>query len=188
MNFAQLLLIAIGLSMDAFAAALCKGLGMRRLNLRHAAIIALFFGVFQAVMPLIGWFLGNQFAQYIKTFDHWIAFVLLAIIGGKMLWEAFDGGNDCATCNDSLNLKELLGLAVATSIDALAIGVSLAFLEAPIASSVVTIGVTTFVLSFIGVAVGNRFGVRYRKPAEIAGGAVLVLIGVKILVEHLMGG
>lgn len=187
MEFYQLLAIAVGLSMDAFAAALCKGLGMQKLNYKHATIISLLFGGFQALMPLIGWFLGKQFAHYITAFDHWIAFVLLGIIGGKMLWEAFED-DGCATCDDRLDVKGLLGLAVATSIDALAVGISLAFLNTPIGPSLATIGITTFVLSFLGVAVGNRFGVKYRKGAEIAGGVVLILIGVKILLEHLLGG
>ena len=176
----ELVLIGVGLSMDAFAVALCKGLGMRRINYAHAAVIALFFGVFQAVMPLIGWVLGTQFARYITSVDHWIAFALLGYIGGKMIWDALHEAPETAPCASEakLDLRELFMLAVATSIDALAVGITFAFLK-------VTIGVITFALSFAGVVVGNRFGTRFQKKAEIAGGTVLVLIGLKILLEHI---
>ena len=183
----ELALIGVGLSMDAFAVALCKGLSMRRVNYAHAAVIALFFGVFQAVMPLIGWVLGTQFARYITSVDHWIAFALLGYIGGKMIWDALHEAPETAPCagEGRLDLKELLMLAVATSIDALAVGITFAFLQVSILPAVATIGLITFALSFAGVVVGNRFGTRFQKKAEIAGGVVLVLIGLKILLEHL---
>ncbi len=188
MGFLELFLLALGLSMDAFAVALCKGLCMKRVNWKHAAIIAAFFGGFQAGMPLAGWFLGRQFAQYIESFDHWIAFVLLVVIGGKMLLEAIKEKEEeaaCVVCDAPLNYKELLLMAVATSIDALAVGVSLAFLSVQIAPSVTFIGITTFVLSFVGVAIGNRFGLKHRYKAQLAGGIVLILIAIKILADHL---
>ena len=183
----ELVLIGVGLSMDAFAVALCKGLSMRRVNYAHAAVIALFFGVFQAVMPLIGWVLGTQFARYITSVDHWIAFALLGYIGGKMIWDALHEAPETAPCagEGRLDLKELLMLAVATSIDALAVGITFAFLQVSILPAVATIGLITLSLSFAGVVVGNRFGTRFQKKAEIAGGVVLVLIGLKILLEHL---
>lgn len=208
MGFLELLLIGVGLSMDAFAVSVCKGLGMRTINYRHALVIALFFGGFQALMPLVGWALGSQFAGFVTPVDHWIAFALLAFIGGKMLWDAFhedagdDSGEDAAkgecdgpercdcegrvaACEEQLDLRELVMLAVATSIDALAVGISFAFLDIDIVAAVSIIGITTFLLSFAGVAIGNRFGARYEKGATIVGGVVLIVIGAKILVEHL---
>ena len=188
MGFVEVFLIGVGLSMDAFAVAVCKGLCMKRLDVRQALVIALLFGGFQALMPLVGWVLGRQFEAYITAVDHWIAFVLLAIIGGKMLWEAFHEDEEDAACPAEafrLDLKELTMLAVATSIDALAVGITFAFLQVDIAPSVATIGVTTFVLSAIGVAAGHFFGARFEKPASIVGGVVLILIGCKILLEHL---
>lgn len=186
MVFLELFLIAVGLSMDAFAVALCKGLNMHKLNYRHAAIIALFFGGFQALMPMIGWVLGSQFDQYISSFDHWIAFILLAFVGGKMLIEGIKNNeeDDCS-CDDRLEFKELLILAVATSIDALAVGISFAFLEVHILPASLLIGITTFSFSFAGVIIGNRFGNKFENKAEIVGGIVLILIGLKILLEHL---
>lgn len=189
MGIVELFMIGVGLSMDAFAVAICKGLGMSRINWRHAAVIALFFGGFQALMPLVGWALGTQFADLITPVDHWIAFALLAIIGGKMLYEALRGDDDEAAGasaeGERLDVKELVMLAVATSIDALAVGITFAFLGVNIVEACALIGVTTFVLSFVGVAVGNQFGARFEKPATIVGGIVLILIGVKILLEHL---
>lgn len=189
MGFVELALIAIGLSMDAFAVSVCKGLGMSKLNWKHALVIALFFGAFQGIMPVIGWALGTQFEGYITSIDHWIAFVLLAFIGAKMLWDAFHEDDECIECAEGeqarLDVKELVMLAVATSIDALAVGITFAFLRVDIVWAALTIAVTTFVLSFIGVATGNQFGSRFRKPATIAGGIVLILIGLKILLEHL---
>ena len=187
MGFVELFLIGVGLSMDAFAVSICKGLGMSRLNMRQAAVIALFFGGFQALMPLIGWALGSQLAELITPIDHWLAFALLAVVGGTMLWDAFheDDEQGGEAKDAKLDLKELLMLAIATSIDALAVGITFAFLQVAIVPSVTIIGVTTFVLSFVGVAVGHFFGARFEKPATIAGGVVLILIGVKILLEHL---
>ena len=185
MGFPELFLIAIGLSMDAFAVALCKGLAMRLLDMKQAAVIALFFGGFQAGMPLIGWLLGSAFEEYITSFDHWIAFGLLLFIGGKMIYEALRPDDDAETGSGKLDIKELFILAVATSIDALAVGITFAFLRTAIVPAVTLIGVTTFVLSVIGVILGHRFGIRYKSKAELAGGIVLVLIGAKILLEHL---
>ncbi len=187
MGIVELLLIGVGLSMDAFAVAICKGLGMSRLNVKQAAVIALFFGAFQALMPFIGWAAGSQFADMITPVDHWIAFVLLAFVGGKMLLDAIRGEDDeqAGEMDAKLDLKELLMLAIATSIDALAVGITFAFLQTDIASSVAIIGCTTFVISFAGVAIGHFFGARFEKPATIVGGVVLILIGVKILLEHL---
>ena len=185
MGFVELFLIAVGLSMDAFAVSVCKGLGMQRLNMGQAVVIALFFGGFQALMPVIGWAVGAQFAHFVSTYAHWIAFALLAFVGGKMLWDAFheDEGEDAGPFK--LELGDLLMLAIATSIDALAVGVSFAFLDVAIAPSAALIGVTTFVLSLAGVAVGHQFGSRWEKPTTIVGGIVLILIGVKVLLEGL---
>lgn len=185
MGFLELFLIAIGLSMDAFAVALCKGLNMRKINYRHAFVIALFFGGFQALMPLIGYLVGRQFEQYIVSVDHWVVFALLLFIGGKMVYEAIKGNEEEDPCSSRLNIKELLIMSIATSVDALAVGISFAFLGVSILPSISLIGVTTFLLSLLGVVVGNRFGSRYQKRAEIAGGVILILIGVKILLEHL---
>lgn len=188
MSFIELFLIAVGLSMDAFAVALCKGLNMRKINYRHGVIIALFFGGFQAAMPLLGWFLGRGFESYITGIDHWIAFLLLLFIGGKMIAEALkkEGCEECGNDeNEKLDLKELTVMAVATSIDALAVGITFAFLNISIVPAVSLIGITTFAFSFGGVIIGNKFGLKYKEKAELFGGVVLVLIGIKILVEHL---
>lgn len=187
MGFVELLLIGVGLSMDAFAVAICKGLGMSRLNMKQAAVIALFFGAFQAIMPFIGWAAGSWLADLITPIDHWVAFALLAFVGGKMLWDAFHEEDDenPDQMDAKLDLKELLMLAIATSIDALAVGITFAFLQTDIVSSVAIIGCTTFVISFAGVAVGHFFGARFERPATIVGGVVLILIGLKILLEHL---
>ncbi|MFR7404163.1 MAG: manganese efflux pump MntP family protein [Coriobacteriaceae bacterium] len=208
MGFIELFLTGVGLSMDAFAVAICKGLGMRKIRWRDALVIALFFGGFQALMPLIGWAAGSLFASTITAVDHWIAFGLLAFIGGKMLWAPTRGlrcagavrdvptprGADCddpeaARRRDrpALDYRELVMLAIATSIDALAVGITFAFLGVNIWVAITIIGVTTFVLSLVGVVVGNQFGSRFEKPATIAGGIVLILIGLKILIEHLAG-
>lgn len=188
MGIVELLLTAIALSMDAFAVSVCKGLGMRRMRYDQALVISLYFGVFQALMPLIGWLLGTSFSRYIQAFDHWIAFVLLAFLGGKMLWDVFhekeDGEQESA--ERRLDHRELFMLAIATSIDALAVGIAFACLDVNIWSSISIIGVMTLVISFAGVWIGNRFGNRFQKKAEIAGGLVLILIGVKILAEHLI--
>ena len=189
MGFIELLLTAVGLAMDAFAVSICKGLGMRKMRYGQAVVIGLYFGVFQALMPLIGWLLGTSFSRYIQAFDHWIAFVLLALIGGKMLWDVFHEDNE-ATAAQKLDAKldhrELFMLAIATSIDALAVGIAFACLDVEIWSSVSIIGIVTFVISFCGVWIGNRFGSRFEKKAGIAGGIVLIGIGVKILADHLI--
>ncbi len=189
MGLTELILVAIGLSMDAFAVAVCKGLNMRKVNYKHTFIIALFFGGFQAIMPLIGWVLGKQFEQYITSVDHWIAFGLLVLIGGKMIWEVFkedEEGCSCSgACTIKLDLKELFILAIATSIDALAVGITFAFLQVNIWMPISLIGVTTFGLSIVGVMIGNKFGERYKSKAELAGGIILIFIGLKILLEHL---
>ncbi|WP_295213954.1 manganese efflux pump MntP family protein [Ruminococcus sp.] len=189
MGFIELLLTAVGLAMDAFAVSICKGLGMRKMRYGQAVVIGLYFGVFQALMPLIGWLLGTSFSRYIQAFDHWIAFVLLALIGGKMLWDVFHE-DDEATAAQKLDAKldhrELFMLAIATSIDALAVGIAFACLDVEIWSSVSIIGIVTFVISFCGVWIGNRFGSRFEKKAGIAGGIVLIGIGVKILADHLI--
>ncbi|MEG1658731.1 MAG: manganese efflux pump MntP family protein [Oscillibacter sp.] len=187
MGLIELLLIGVGLSMDAFAVAVCQGLCMPKLHWRHAAVIALFFGGFQALMPLLGWALGSQFAGMIEGFDHWVAFILLAFIGGNMAREALLPEKETTECTVSatLDYKKLLVMAVATSIDALAVGVTFAFLSVSILPAVGIIGVITFCLSLAGVAVGNCFGARYKKRAELTGGILLILLGAKILLEHL---
>ena len=187
MGLAELVLLAIGLSMDAFAVSICKGLGMKKINLKVAVVLGLFFGGFQAGMPVIGWALGSQFLGIIGPIDHWIAFILLAFIGGKMLWEAFTEGEDEGDGKDAekIDLGEYLILAIATSIDALAVGISFAALSVDIVPAVSLIGATTFIFSVAGVAIGHTFGSRYEKPASIVGGVVLILIGLKILLEHL---
>ena len=186
--FVELFLLGVGLSMDAFAVSVCKGLGMRKLNKKQALIIGLYFGGFQALMPLIGWLLGSQFQQYITSIDHWIAFILLGFIGGKMMVEAVREWNEEETVevmDAPIDHKNMFVLAIATSIDALAVGITFAFLNVSIMEACLIIGCTTFVLSVIGVVVGNFFGTRYKRKAEIAGGVILILIGLKILLEHL---
>lgn len=190
MGFLELLLIGVGLSMDAFAVAVCQGLCMPKLNLRYAAVIALFFGGFQALMPFVGWIFGKQFESYITRFDHWIAFFLLAFLGSKMIWDVTAGKQNnemenASTQSIRLDLKELFLLAVATSIDALAVGISFAFLQVQILYAITIIGCTTFVLSAVGVLAGHTFGSRYADRAALAGGGILILIGLKILLEHL---
>lgn len=181
MGLLELFLIAIGLSMDAFAVSVCRGLKMPKLNLRQGVIIALFFGGFQAGMPLLGWLLGKQFETYITSIDHWIAFILLSIIGIKMIVEGLcdDGEGDKEEADFSI--KELLILAIATSIDALAVGITFAFLQVSIVPAVGFIGITTFVLSFIGVIIGNAFGIKYKSKAEIAGGIILIFMGLSLI-------
>lgn len=186
MGLVEFFLIAVGLSMDAFAVSVCKGLAMKKCTIPKAGIAGLWFGVFQAGMPLIGYILGVQFKDIITSIDHWIAFVLLGIIGGNMIKEAVEKEEDeCEGANESLDVKTMFALAVATSIDALAVGVTFAFLHVDIVPAVSFIGVTTFVISAIGVKIGNVFGVKYKNKAELAGGVILVLMGGKILLEHL---
>lgn len=183
MGLIELFLIAVGLSMDAFAVSVCKGLAMPKCTFKKAAIVGLWFGGFQALMPTIGYVLGAQFQETIASIDHWIAFVLLALIGGNMIHEALD--NDEEEADASLDVKTMFLLAVATSIDALAIGITFAFLKVNIIPAVCFIGIVTFIISFAGVKIGNVFGVRYKNKAEIVGGVILILLGLKILLEHL---
>ena len=185
--FMEMLLMGIGLAMDAFAVSVCKGLAMRKVNKKQAVVIALFFGGFQALMPFIGWVLGSQFEKYIVTIDHWIAFVLLGFIGGKMIMEASkpDDEEEVGKIDAPLNLKEMTILAVATSIDALAVGITFAFLRYPIVEAITIIGITTFIICIIGVYVGNFFGSKYKSKAEFAGGVILVILGLRILLSHL---
>ncbi len=185
--FIQTLLIGIGLSMDAFAVSICKGLGMSKLNKKQMFIIALYFGGFQALMPYIGWAVGARFSSYVSQYAHWIAFILLAIIGGKMMHEALTESEDCeddGIKDKKLSHKELLLLAIATSIDALAVGISFAFLNVPIIPSIIIIGLTTFAISLAGVVIGNIFGSKYKNKAEFVGGLILVIIGLKIVLEQ----
>lgn len=183
MSLIELFLIAVGLSMDAFAVSVCKGLAMPKCTFKKAAIVGLWFGGFQALMPAIGYILGAQFQETIASIDHWIAFVLLALIGGNMIHEALD--NDEEEADASLDVKPMFLLAVATSIDALAIGITFAFLKVNIIPAVCFIGIVTFIISFAGVKIGNVFGARYKNKAEIVGGVILILLGLKILLEHL---
>lgn len=183
MGLIELFLIAVGLSMDAFAVSVCKGLAMPKCTFKKAAIVGLWFGGFQALMPAIGYVLGAQFQETIASIDHWIAFVLLALIGGNMIHEALD--NDEEETDASLDVKTMFLLAVATSIDALAIGITFAFLKVNIIPAVCFIGIVTFIISFAGVKIGNVFGARYKNKAEIVGGVILILLGLKILLEHL---
>ena len=183
MSYIELFILAVGLSMDAFAVSICKGLSVRKLKPRHAVICGAYFGGFQALMPVIGWLLGRQFEVLIKSIDHWIAFALLVLIGANMIREAVK--NEEENLNDSFTPRTMLPLAVATSIDALAVGVTFAFLDVEIVPAVSMIGVTTFVLSAIGVKIGNVFGAKYKSKAELVGGIVLVAMGIKILIEHL---
>lgn len=183
MQFIEILLIGIGLAMDAFAVSVCKGLSTRKLQVKHALICGGYFGLFQGLMPLIGYFLGVQFKDKIENIDHWVAFILLALIGINMLKESM--GDDEEGCDADFSFKSMLPLAVATSIDALAIGVTFAFLNVNIYYAVLIIGVATLIISMAGVKIGHVFGLRFKSKAEIAGGVILILIGLKILLEHL---
>ena len=183
MNLLSLFTIAIGLSMDAFAVSICKGLAMKKITVKKAMTVGLWFGGFQALMPLIGYLLGIRFQSRITAIDHWIAFILLGIIGFNMIREACSKEEEKA--DDSLHAKDMLLLAIATSIDALAVGVTFAFLQVAIIPAVTLIGITTFVCSMLGVKIGNVFGTRYKSRAELAGGVILILMGLKILLEHL---
>ncbi len=183
MTLLNLFLIAVGLSMDAFAVSVCKGLAMEKAPLKKAAIAGVWFGSFQALMPLLGYLLGSRFEKYITHIDHWITFGLLALIGANMVKEAFSKEEEKAS--STMYFKEMFLLAVATSIDALAVGITFAFLRVDLLPAVCLIGATTFVLSALGVKVGNLFGSRYKSRAELAGGILLILMGVKILLEHL---
>ena len=182
MSITDLLLIAVGLSMDAFAVSIGKGLSVAKVRPRYALTVGVWFGGFQALMPIVGYYLGTSFADLVESVDHWIAFVLLGIIGFNMIHESLSKG--CERSSDDFSPKAMLLLAVATSNDALAVGVSLAFLKEPIFASAAAIGITTALLSAVGLYIGNIFGCKYKSKAEFMGGAVLILIGIKILVEH----
>lgn len=188
MGLIELFFLAVGLSMDAFAVAVCKGLSMRKVTLKNAGIVGLYFGGFQAGMPLIGYFLGLQFKDYIMSIDHWIAFGLLVYLGIRMIQESLDKYEDVEPIQSEkelLSFKNMSILAIATSIDALAVGITLAFLQVDIIPAVTFIGIITFILSMVGVKIGNVFGIKYKSKAEFVGGAILILMGIKILLEHL---
>ena len=186
MGVIELFVLALGLSMDAFAVSICKGLSVPKLQAKHCLICGIYFGGFQALMPLLGWLLGIRFQSLITNIDHWIAFVLLAVIGANMIKESFSKEEECPDA--SFGFKTMLTLAVATSIDALAVGVTFAFLDVAIVPAVLLIGATTFVCSAVGVKIGNVFGNRFQSKAEFLGGLVLIAIGLKILIEHLFFG
>lgn len=183
MGIFELLLLSIGLAMDAFAVSICKGISIQKMDWKKACIIGLWFGGFQAFMPIIGYFLGTTFESVLIAIDHWIAFVLLSFIGGKMLKDSFDKKTE--SCNDDVSFKTMFILALATSIDALAIGISFAFFHINLILAISLIGFISFILSFIGTKVGNQFGNKYEQKAEFIGGIILVLLGLKILLEHL---
>ena len=189
MGIIELALIGVGLSMDAFAVSICKGLSMKKVDVKYMVVLAIFFGGFQALMPSIGWFLGSRFQQYITAVDHWIAFILLAAIGGKMILDVIkekgEGEEVCPDASVKIDLKENFMLAVATSIDALAVGITFAFLQVRLAPPVTVIGCITFGFTIAGVFIGNVFGSKIKDKATLIGGLILIGIGVKILLEHL---
>lgn len=182
MSLWELFIIAVGLSMDAFAVSICKGLSVEKITIKHPIKAGLYFGGFQALMPLIGYYLGFHFKDLITNFDHWIAFVLLGFIGINMILESRNIDEDL---NNKFDFKTMLTLSIATSIDALAIGITFAFLKVDIIPAVLLIGTTTFILSIIGIKIGNIFGLKYKQKAEMFGGVVLILMGFKILLEHI---
>ncbi len=184
MKILEILLIGIGLSMDAFAVSICKGFSIPKMNLKKSIKIGLYFGLFQAIMPTIGYFLGSVFANFIISIDHWVAFILLSLIGLNMVIEALKSDKS-ETLNNSLEFKTMLILSIATSIDALAVGITFAFLNVNILSAVILIGMVTFLISFVGANIGHKFGGKYGKNSEVLGGIVLILIGLKILLEHI---
>lgn len=183
MGIIELILLSIGLGMDAFAVSICKGISMKKMDWKKACIIGLYFGGFQAIMPIIGYFLGSTFESFITSFDHWVAFILLAVIGGNMIKETFSKENE--NINGDVGFKTMIILAIATSIDALAVGITFAFFNVNLLLAITLIGIITFALSVIGTKIGNRFGDKYKSKAELAGGIILILIGLKILLEHL---
>ena len=183
MGFIEILLVGVSLAADAFAVAVCKGLSMKKYEVKKGLIIGLYFGIFQGLMPVIGYLLGTTFEDLITKIDHWIAFVLLGSIGLNMIRESFSKEED--SCNDKVDFKTMLPLAIATSIDALAIGITFAFLKVNILVAAIVITLTTFVLSFIGSKIGYKFGTKYKSKAEFIGGVILVIMGLKILLEHL---
>ena len=183
MGIIELILLSIGLGMDAFAVSICKGISMKKMDWKKACIIGLYFGGFQAIMPIIGYFLGSTFESFITSFDHWVAFILLVIIGGNMVKESFSKEKE--NINDDVNFKSMIILAIATSIDALAVGITFAFFKVNLILAITLIGIITFALSVIGTKVGNRFGDKYENKAAFIGGVILILLGIKILLEHL---
>lgn len=185
MDLVSIVLISIGLAMDAFAVAVCKGLSMKKIDMKKTVIIGLYFGIFQGLMPAIGYLLGVNFSSVVESVDHWIAFILLGFIGGKMIKEALSKDEE-GCIDDCVSFKTMVVLALATSIDALAVGITFAFLQTSyVGLSFILIGVITFVLSVLGVIIGNKFGSKYEKKAEFVGGVILILLGLKILLEHL---
>ena len=184
MSVLEILILAIGLSMDAFAVSICKGLAVKRIDMGKAGIVGLWFGGFQALMPMIGYFLGSRFSNAIQSVDHWVAFILLSLIGANMIREAMSKDEDAGRDSGSLSFKIMLMLAVATSIDALAAGITFAFLDVDIALAAGMIGCTTCIISMAGAKVGSVFGTKYKSKAEMTGGAMLILLGLKILLEH----
>ena len=183
MGIIELILLSIGLGMDAFAVSVCKGISMKKMNWKKACIIGLYFGGFQAIMPVIGYFFGSSFESIITNIDHWIAFILLALIGAKMIQEAFQKEEE--EYNEDISVKTMIVLSIATSIDALAVGITFAFLKVNLLLAITLIGTITFILSVIGTKIGNRFGDKYKSKAELAGGIILIIIGLKILLEHI---
>lgn len=183
MELTEIILISIGLAMDAFAVSVCKGLSMKKMDWKKAIIIGLWFGFFQALMPAIGYFLGSKFEHLIVSVDHWVIFGLLSFIGIKMIKDSFSISSE--NCNDNVDFKTMLLLALATSIDALGVGITFAFLDTNLILAISLIGIITWIISVIGVKIGNRFGDKYESKAELTGGIILVLLGIKILLEHL---
>lgn len=182
MGIFEIFILGIGLAMDAFAVSICKGLSMKKMNWKKAIIIALYFGVFQAIMPAVGFFLGSTFENFVVSIDHWIAFILLLFIGGNMIKESFSKEDE--NKNDSIDFKSMVVLAVATSIDALAVGITFAFFYVNIVVAISIIGIVTFIISLFGVKIGNKFGDKYENKAQFIGGLILILLGIKILLEH----
>ncbi|MGN0666365.1 MAG: manganese efflux pump MntP family protein [Huintestinicola sp.] len=187
MSLLELFLLAVSLSMDAFAVSVCKGLAAKEYKFRYSLICGAWFGFFQGLMPAVGYLLGVNFADKISSFDHWIVFVLLGFIGFNMIKEALSKDDEDEETDSSFAVKNMFLLAIATSIDALAVGVSFAFLKVNIVSAVLFIGVCTFLISGAGVKIGSVFGTKYKSKAELAGGIILMLLGIKILAEHLLG-
>ena len=183
MKLFEIIVIGIGLAMDAFAVSVCKGLAMKKLDCKKAIIIAVYFGIFQTLMPVLGYFLGSTFSSFVQQVDHWIAFILLVLIGGNMIKDSTDDEEEKR--NDRVDVKTMVLLAIATSIDALAVGVTFAFFAVNLLLSILIIGIITFTLSVLGVVIGNKFGDKFQNRAELAGGIILIVIGLKILLEHL---
>ena len=182
MSILSIGLVALGLAMDAFSVAICKGLSMKKFELKKSVIIGLYFGVFQGIMPIIGYMLGETFVNVIEKYDHWIAFALLLFIGINMIREAFDKDE---AVNEQVDFKSMIWLAIATSIDALTVGVTFSFLKVNILFAALLIGLITYILSIVGVIIGNKFGAKYKAGAEVTGGLILIIMGIKIVVEHL---